>query len=66
MSEVRKYLLGFLYRTAVCACVFLAAYILGRLWPDGLDWLMEKLFYPVDYSRLAMDLKDLARCVLPG
>ncbi len=65
MPEVRKYITGFLYRTAICACLFLVCYIVDRLWPAALDVALEKLFYPVDYSRLAGDLADLARCVLP-
>ncbi len=65
MPDVRKYILGFLYRTAICACLFLLCYIIGRLWPAALSGLLDKLFYSVDYERLAADFKDLARCVLP-
>ena len=57
--------MGFLYRTAICACLFLLLYIIGELWPAALELITGKLMYNVNYGLLAKGLKDLARCVLP-
>lgn len=65
MPGVRNYIMGFLYRTMICVCLFLLMYIIGELWPAALHALKAKLLYTVNYGQLARDLKDLARCVLP-
>lgn len=65
MAKVRRYLLGFLYRTFICLCLFLLCLLAHRLWPEGFEALKEKFFYPVNYGRLASELKELGRCVLP-
>ena len=65
MPKVRKYLMGFLYRTAICTCLLLVCYIVHELWPATFDTFRGKLFYGVNYGQLAKDLDDLARCVLP-
>lgn len=65
MPEVRKYVMGFLYRTAICTCLFLICYIIQQLWPVAFNTIEGKLFYDVNYGQLASDLKDLVRCVLP-
>ena len=65
MPKVQKYVMGFLYRTAICACLMLLCYIIHELWPGAFETVRSKLFYGVNYGRLAKDLEDLARCVLP-
>ena len=65
MPEVRKYIMGFLYRTAICVCLFLIFYIIHELWPVAYKAMADKLFYSINYGQLAVDLKDLVRCVLP-
>ena len=65
MPEVRKYVMGFLYRTAVCTCLFLICFIIRELWPTAFEAIEGRLFYSVNYGQLARDLEDLARCVLP-
>ncbi len=66
LPDVRKYLTGFLYRTAVCTCLFLLCWIVGELWPGALAAFKSRLFYTVNYGQMVKDLEDLARCVLPG
>ncbi|MGN1098091.1 MAG: hypothetical protein ACI4SS_04255 [Clostridia bacterium] len=65
MPNVRQYLLGFLYRTVVCLCLFLLCYIINRLWPEVFGAMREKLFYTINYGQLAKELKELAGCLLP-
>lgn len=65
MPEVRKYIVGFLYRTAAGVCLLLLCYIIHELWPAAFEIMRSKLFYSINYGQLAKDLTDLARCVLP-
>lgn len=66
MSDMRKYLMNFLFRTSVCLCLLVLCYIIYRLWPNGFGAMKEKLFYSVNYGLLLKELKELGRCVLPG
>ncbi len=65
MTGVRRYMLGFLYRTAVCLFLFFLCYVIHRLWPEAFSVLKEKLFYSVNYGRLVKGLKEAAWCLLP-
>lgn len=62
---VREYAMLFLYRTAVCLCLFLLCVIADRLWHDGFCAFRERLFYSVNYGLLAKELKDIACCLVP-
>ena len=66
MSDMRGYVMNFLFRTSVCLCLLVLCYLIHRLWPEGFGVIREKLFYPVNYGQLIKELKELGRCVLPG
>lgn len=66
MNNVRQYLLGFLYRTAVCLILLLLCYIIHVLWPQLFFDMREKLFYDVNYGRLIKGLKEAVSCLIPA
>ncbi len=65
MSRLRQYVLGFLYRTAICLCLLLICYIFYRLWPNLFTQIRLKLFYSINYGEAVSYLKNALRCLMP-
>ncbi len=65
MSRLRQYILGFLYRTAICLCLLLISYIFYRLWPRLFTELRGRLFYTANYGDAVSYLKSAFRCLMP-